>query len=155
MAERFKLGIHRETKTVETFVLEVAKNGPKLERAADAVSTTGNSRGLIDANTITMDRFAEVLSRQMDLPVVNYTGLEGRTPERRTGQLWDERCGDGQRASDLHSDTTAAWLALAIVEDIDRGAGDRSRGKTVGELNGFHRRVGRSHLEHTPRRGAD
>jgi hypothetical protein len=59
------------------FVLKVAKNGPKLERAEDGESTTRNGRGLIDAKTITMNRFAEVLSCQMDLLVVNHTGLEG------------------------------------------------------------------------------
>ena len=75
--DRFKLAIHRETKTVEAFVLEVAKNGPRLEKAENAESSTRNSRGLIDAKIITMDRFAEVLSRQMDLPVVNHTGLAG------------------------------------------------------------------------------
>jgi uncharacterized protein (TIGR03435 family) len=77
LAERFKLAIHRASKAVQAFVLEVAKNGPKLERAGDGESTTGNGRGLIDAKTITMGRLAEVLSRQMDLPVVNHTGLEG------------------------------------------------------------------------------
>jgi len=77
LAERFKLAIHRETRAVQAFVLEVAKNGPKLEKAAGGGSTTRNGRGLIDAKTMTMDRFAEVLSRQMDLPVVNHTGLNG------------------------------------------------------------------------------
>jgi len=77
LAERFKLAIHRETRTVQAFVLEVAKNGPKLAKAGDGEATTRNGHGLIDAGTITMDRFAQVLARQMDLPVVNHTGLEG------------------------------------------------------------------------------
>jgi uncharacterized protein (TIGR03435 family) len=77
LAERFKLAIHRETKKMQAFVLEIAKNGSKLERTENGESTTENGRGLIDAKTITMNRFAEVLSRQMDLPVVNHTGLEG------------------------------------------------------------------------------
>src|ERR1700732_4519911 len=47
LAERFKLVFHRETRTVPAFVLEVAKNGPKLERAEDGESTTHNGRGLI------------------------------------------------------------------------------------------------------------
>jgi len=77
LAERFKLAMHRETRMVQAFVLEAAKKGPKLEKAAGGGSTTRNGRGLIDAKTMTMDRFAEVLSRQMDLPVVNHTGLDG------------------------------------------------------------------------------
>ena len=77
LAERFRLAVHHETRTIEAFALETAKGGPKLEKAGDGESTTRNGRGLIDARVITMDRFAEVLSRQMDLPVVNHTGLEG------------------------------------------------------------------------------
>ena len=77
LAERFKLAVHHETRTVEAFALETAKGRPKLEKAGNGESTTSNGRGLIDARAITMDRFAEVLSRQMDLPVVNHTGLQG------------------------------------------------------------------------------
>jgi uncharacterized protein (TIGR03435 family) len=78
LAERFKLAIHRETRQIQAFVLEVAKNGPKLESAGDAESTTRNGRGLIDARAIAMTRFAAVLARQMDAPVVDRTGLEGK-----------------------------------------------------------------------------
>jgi uncharacterized protein (TIGR03435 family) len=77
LAERFKLAFHRETRTIQTLVLEVAKNGPKLEQAEKGEANTNSSRGHLDARKITMERFAEVLSRQMDLPVVNRTALEG------------------------------------------------------------------------------
>lgn len=77
MAERFKLAVHRETRTMPALSLEVAKNGPKLEKTGDGAAATRNGRGLIDARVITMGRFAEVLSRQMDLPVVDTTGLKG------------------------------------------------------------------------------
>jgi len=76
---RFKLTIHRESKPIEAYVLEVAKREPKLEKAVDSPSSaaTNSGHGSIDARVITMKRFAEVLSRQMDLPVVDQTGLEG------------------------------------------------------------------------------
>jgi len=77
LAERFQLALHRETRTMEAFVLEIGRHGPKLEGAKEKEATTRNGRGLIDARAITMDRLAEVLSRQMDLPVVNRTGLAG------------------------------------------------------------------------------
>jgi uncharacterized protein (TIGR03435 family) len=77
LAERFKLAVHRETRTISAYVLELAKNGPKLEKAEDEQARTNSGRGLIEARTITMTRFAEVLSRQMDLPVVDSTGLKG------------------------------------------------------------------------------
>jgi uncharacterized protein (TIGR03435 family) len=55
----------------------VAKNGPKLEKSAGGGSTTLNGRGRINAKVTTMDHFAQVLSRQMDFPVLNETGIEG------------------------------------------------------------------------------
>jgi uncharacterized protein (TIGR03435 family) len=79
LAERCKLAVHRESRPIAVYVLEVAKNGPKLEKVTDSATsaTTNSSRGSIDAQAITMTRFAEVLSRQMDLPVVDKTGLDG------------------------------------------------------------------------------
>jgi uncharacterized protein (TIGR03435 family) len=78
LAERFQLTVHRETRTVSALVLEVARNGPRLEKAQHGSSavTTGSGTS-IQAKSITMRRFAEVLSRQTELPVVDATGLEG------------------------------------------------------------------------------
>jgi uncharacterized protein (TIGR03435 family) len=77
LAERFQLRVHFETRTIPALVLEVARNGPKLETVEGGSARTQNGRGLIDARMITMTRFAEVLSRQMDLPFVDRTGLNG------------------------------------------------------------------------------
>jgi uncharacterized protein (TIGR03435 family) len=77
LADRFKLQLHRETKPVQTYILEVAKNGPKFEKGDGHGSKTSNGRGDLVITNATMDRFAEILSRQMDLPVVNHTGLDG------------------------------------------------------------------------------
>ena len=63
------------------FVLQVAKNGPKMEKAAPGESgtnTTNNNTGLtVDAHHTNMDALARVLARSLDLPVVNGTGLDG------------------------------------------------------------------------------
>ena len=77
MAERFKLAIHRENRQIQAYVLELAKKGPKLNKSTAEQASTHSGRGSIDAKAMTMTRLAEVLSRQMDLPVVNETGLEG------------------------------------------------------------------------------
>jgi len=77
LADRFKLVVHRETRSIQAYVLEVAKNGPKLEKADESGSSTSNSRGRIVARNSSMDHFAEVLSRQMELPVLNHTALDG------------------------------------------------------------------------------
>jgi uncharacterized protein (TIGR03435 family) len=81
LAERFRLVVHRETKTVPAFVLEVAKNGPKLERAvageASTNTSTSSSGITIDARNTDMESFAKILARRTDLPVLNHTGLAG------------------------------------------------------------------------------
>ena len=76
LAERFKLVVHRETRAVQALVLEAAKTGPRLEKTEAGEASTNSSRGRIDARKSTMDHFADVLSRQMDLPVIDQTGLE-------------------------------------------------------------------------------
>lgn len=82
LADRFKLALHRETKTMEAYVLEVAKNGPKLEKTepGESVTNSATNRGTrsIDARHTDMDSFAKLLARAVDLPVVNHTGLEGQ-----------------------------------------------------------------------------
>ena len=93
LAERFKLVLHRETRTIPAFVLEVARNGPKLQKAepgeAENSTSTSNTGVVIAAHHTDMDAFARILARKTELPVVNHTGLDGIfdfqlqwTPER-------------------------------------------------------------------------
>jgi uncharacterized protein (TIGR03435 family) len=81
LADRFKLKLHRETRTMTAYVLEVGKNGPKLEKAengeASTNSSNSNGRASIEARASSMDRLARTLARSVDLPVVNRTGLDG------------------------------------------------------------------------------
>jgi uncharacterized protein (TIGR03435 family) len=81
LAERFKLVFHRETRTISAFVLEVAKKGPKLQKAeageASTNTSTSNTGVMIDAHSTDMDSFAKILARNTELPVVNHTGLAG------------------------------------------------------------------------------
>lgn len=76
LAERFHLKLHHETRAGETMALEVAKDGPKLERAPDAGHTYNNAHDHLDA-TITMAQLAEILTRNLRLPVRDRTGLSG------------------------------------------------------------------------------
>ena len=81
LGERFKLTLHREKRTIRALVMEVGKNGPKLEKAEPGEAGTNTINGktglIIDAHNTDMDLLARVLAREMDLPVVNRTGLEG------------------------------------------------------------------------------
>jgi uncharacterized protein (TIGR03435 family) len=77
LKDRFKLASHRESRTIPAYVLGVAKNGPRLPKSAGGESSTLYGRGRITARVTTMDHFAEVLSRMLDFPVVNQTGIDG------------------------------------------------------------------------------
>jgi uncharacterized protein (TIGR03435 family) len=82
LADRFKLTMHRESKVLPAYVLEVDKKGPKMVQAEGGdsdtnTSTSNTGRVRINAKNTDMNLFAEVLARKMDLPVVNQTGLAG------------------------------------------------------------------------------
>jgi uncharacterized protein (TIGR03435 family) len=77
LTERFHLALHREDRPIQAYLMEVGKNGPKLEKGDGTEGKTDNGRGNLVVTNTTMDRFAEVLSRQMDLPVINHTALDG------------------------------------------------------------------------------
>jgi uncharacterized protein (TIGR03435 family) len=122
LAERFQLKSHREMKEFPVYVLEVAKTGLKLaESAADGnsepsvtrtvdVTGGGNSTGVainfgrgssftlgataLEIKRLPMSAVADMLTRFLDRPVVDMTGLKGvydltldLTPEDRTTML--------------------------------------------------------------------
>jgi uncharacterized protein (TIGR03435 family) len=77
LADRFQLTLHRETRNTEAMVLEVGKNGAKIQRAGDGRRSWNNLHDHLQANGITMGDFAGILSRDLKLPVVDSTGLAG------------------------------------------------------------------------------
>ncbi len=101
LKDRFALASHRETKELPAFALTVAKGGPKLPVATDdppeaapvAGGRGGRGGGLgplrngmimvrpgghIAAKGIPVADFGEALSRLLDRPVVDQTGLTGK-----------------------------------------------------------------------------
>ena len=77
LQERFHLAFHRETRNLQALVLEVAKNGPKIEKAAGGESSSESGHGILTLKNTTMDGLAERLARVTGLPAVNHTGLDG------------------------------------------------------------------------------
>lgn len=104
LTERFQMTVHHETKSASVYRLKVAKNGPKLaigqpmpqykddeeRRAAMQQRSQENleamkrkvALGMRGARTIglqngTVERFAELLSSNVDHPVRDMTGLAG------------------------------------------------------------------------------
>lgn len=78
LAERFKLAVHREPREGRVYALTVAKGGVKLQPVeATGGSTTSATRASLTVEGASMDRVAGALSRHLDFPVVNQTGLDG------------------------------------------------------------------------------
>ena len=83
LADRFKLKLHRETKEVSVYALVVGKDGPKLAEAearsllyrpfGDIVTPPGK----LTAHGATMAYFAQILTDNLDRPVIDKTNLTG------------------------------------------------------------------------------
>ena len=115
LAERFKLVLHRESRRGEAMVLEVAKNGPNLEPAGDASASWNNMRDHLDATKITMGQFADILSRNLNLPVMDRTGLTGAFNFRLR---WNP-----DNADALERDEATAVLRLEMATAVARQLG--------------------------------
>jgi len=78
LADRFKLAVHREPRTIPVYVLTAAKAPTKLVKSEPGIeSSTNSGHGRLDARSTTLRRLAEILGRSTDRPVVDRTGIEG------------------------------------------------------------------------------
>jgi uncharacterized protein (TIGR03435 family) len=79
LAERFKLGFHRQEKELKAYALTVAKSGAKLKEVeGDGKPVMQNSANGTVAKSTTMKEFGDMLSGPLQTPVVDKTGLTGR-----------------------------------------------------------------------------
>jgi uncharacterized protein (TIGR03435 family) len=78
LAERFKLAAHRESRVLPLYELVVGKKGSRL-KAADPEEHEGTSSGggNLTATRVTMAEFAYQLSRHLNAPVFDKTGIAG------------------------------------------------------------------------------
>jgi len=78
LAERFKLTLHREKKEVQVYALIQGKDPPKLHpsdaSSGSAMKIAGNS---VTFPRMSMALVADMLTKQMDRPVLDMTGLAG------------------------------------------------------------------------------
>jgi uncharacterized protein (TIGR03435 family) len=86
LADRFKLGFHREQKSFSYYQLDVAQGGVRLKQStapegdpAALISTVYPDHIHLPARNATMTEFASLLQRAvLDRPVVDSTGLQGK-----------------------------------------------------------------------------
>ena len=91
LADRFKLVMRVEQKTMPVYALTVASGGPNLQKSTiaekDCILDTGTQESChtfiagrghpLDARAVNMDDLAQYIENWADLPVVNRTALSG------------------------------------------------------------------------------
>jgi uncharacterized protein (TIGR03435 family) len=77
LVERFKLTFHREAKLLNGYALSLAKNGLKIQPAEPGLTGMGSGTGSLSGRGVSMVGIADQLSRQLNLPVQDFTGVVG------------------------------------------------------------------------------
>jgi uncharacterized protein (TIGR03435 family) len=78
LADRFKLRTHSEKREAAAYSLVIAKTGPKLiEHTGTKESSSNTANGSLRATKATAAALASTLSRILDRPVTDDTGLKG------------------------------------------------------------------------------
>jgi uncharacterized protein (TIGR03435 family) len=76
LTDRFQLKMHRESKETAVYVLVPGKGAPKLKEAAeDSSSTISPTPAGVSFHKQPVSRFTFMLTRRMDRPVLDHTGL--------------------------------------------------------------------------------
>jgi uncharacterized protein (TIGR03435 family) len=77
LADRFKMKVHDETRSLPVYALTIAKDGPRLPRASTPDGGTSSGPRIIAAKGATIDVLARMLADVLTKPVLNRTGLTG------------------------------------------------------------------------------
>jgi uncharacterized protein (TIGR03435 family) len=78
LAERFKVAMHRESRELPVYALVIGKTGSKLTPAEFGKGgSTSSSPGKTKAVGVPLRSLTDMLSRQLNRPVLDQTGLHG------------------------------------------------------------------------------
>ncbi len=115
LADRFQLTGHREARQARVYALVTVKEGSKLkpDNQSSGGSTTNGTRGALTAQHVSMQRFADRLSRMVELPVVDRTGMPGTY----TFQLeWDPAA--NRLSPDVSTDAQGPSIFTAMQQQL-------------------------------------
>jgi uncharacterized protein (TIGR03435 family) len=78
LTDRFQIRMHRESKEMAVYVLTPGKGAPKVKEAGeDVAASLSNSTAGVSFHHQPISRFTFMLTRRMDRPVLDGTGLKG------------------------------------------------------------------------------
>jgi uncharacterized protein (TIGR03435 family) len=78
LIERLQMKVHRETRDLPVYVLERGKGPALLKQApADEVQGIANENGRVAFHKFPLSRLTFMLTRRLDHPVIDLTGLQG------------------------------------------------------------------------------
>lgn len=81
LTDRFKLRVHRESRELTVYLLEVAKNGPLFRKntsGSGSIHTNhGRGKNQISVTGISIGQFAGMLAKEMGRGIIDKTGLRG------------------------------------------------------------------------------
>jgi uncharacterized protein (TIGR03435 family) len=136
LKDRFQLQLHRETRTAPIYSLAIAKGGIKLSATHSPQKGINAGQGTMLGEAASMTQLAYKLSRLLQRPVVNNTGLEGNfdfklewTPElgpsAPDGQPVDTSGGPSifsalQEQLGLRLEATKGPVDVLVIDHVDK-----------------------------------
>jgi uncharacterized protein (TIGR03435 family) len=136
LQERFQMKIHRETKELPVYVLLPGKSEAKVKPASpdDKPALSGNAQGTTFTG-FPISRFTFLLTRRMDRPVLDQTGLKGiytytidlsglgfagRPAERQEGEAGPSIFTTVQRDLGLRLEARKEPISMLVIDSANK-----------------------------------
>ena len=132
LAARFQLKYHRETKELPVYSLVTAKSGPKLKThtgggGENMDENGGKDRESMTATKLSMAGLADFLARQLNLPVIDNTGIDGEfdlkldwSPDQISASSGPSIFTAVQEQLGLRLESTKGPVEILVVDSIEK-----------------------------------
>jgi uncharacterized protein (TIGR03435 family) len=136
LLERFQMKVHKETKELPVYVLSRGKGEAKVKLAApdEKPALSGNAQGTT-FTAFPISRFTFLLTRRMDRPVLDQTGLQGiftytvdlsglgfagRPAERQEGEAGPSIFTTVQRDLGLKLEARKEPVEMLVIDSVNK-----------------------------------